>query len=90
MKVILALVVLLTGCASYVRTYDHNGTLLGSCERGSYLLGFISLPFPGFNDRCYGSANPPDLGLTPEISTGTVSRKYFCPDGSHMVHGECR
>jgi hypothetical protein len=47
----------LTGCVSYVKTFDGNGALLGECQAYKGLHG----PSfgPGIIDGCIGSPNPP-------------------------------
>jgi hypothetical protein len=46
--------VMLSGCVSYVKTFDGNGTKLGECT------SFHGYPFGG-GASCSGSANPKDL-----------------------------
>lgn len=45
-----AMLVLLSGCVSTVKTYDANGKMIGSCEaHGGFLIGAAA--------GCSGTAN---------------------------------
>ena len=46
-----------SGCTSYVKTYDAQGTLLAACKSGMTLF---DLPLFGWPPGCHGSANPKD------------------------------
>ncbi len=48
-----------TGCASYVKVYDGNGQMLGSCTTGTYLFGVPFFPV-GLGSCASGSSNPKD------------------------------
>lgn len=48
-------VIWLSGCASYVKTYDSSMNLIGACKSGIVLFGFIPISPIGMG-TCRGEA----------------------------------
>lgn len=42
---LLGAVMMVTGCASYVKTFDGGDNMLGACRSGTHLAGIPFLPF---------------------------------------------
>lgn len=88
---------LLSGCYSYVKTYDGKGNLIAECNSGGMWLGFIPVwvwtPVPS----CTGSANPSEqtgnavLNVRKEGEFGGDKFKVSsCPEGTEWSNNECR
>ena len=92
---IAAMSLLFGGCYSFVRTYDNNGNLLGECNSGHMLFGFIQLAAFG---GCSGSANPSMQGKADSSKSVTPADAVIphpdehplnCPPGQVSQYGSC-
>lgn len=84
MKKIILLIPLflsMSGCYSYVKTYDGKGHLLAQCESSSVLLGFIPVSF--FN-KCFGSANPKDIS-SDKVERGESNSQWVYQNTSGLT-----
>lgn len=59
--------------------YDQCGGSFGSCEAGSFCLGFIGDPFGTCSPKCTGDADCPDYdGFSGECVLGGSPGEFFC------------
>ena len=86
----LAIAVLnLSGCYSYVKTYDGRGNLIAECNSGGMALGFI--PVWGFAPvpPCTGSANPLAQTNNQDLGVKVTHEPMSCPEGKELRGMEC-
>jgi hypothetical protein len=83
----------ISGCYSYVKTYDGKGALIAECNYGAVWAGFI--PVVGFSwtpiPPCTGSANPADQTANAVINPWTPPppMSSACPEGKELRGREC-
>ncbi|MEK7287781.1 MAG: hypothetical protein AAB091_04400 [Elusimicrobiota bacterium] len=83
------------GCYSYVKTYDSKGNLVGECNSGGMLLGFIPTGDWGFMSACRGSANPLEQSANETLrpvaqeKAPLMDLDMSCPAGTTLRGNEC-
>lgn len=84
----------LSGCYSYVRTYDGKGRMLAECRSGNEFIGSIPVPGWSFVVPCSASANPRDITenrVEPaDLEANATSYPNMgCPKGTEWKYNEC-
>lgn len=73
-----------TGCYSWVQTYDASGNLVGECRSGGVTMGWAN------GATCTGSANPKDWGpITNHGQASAPATQSNCSDGFVYQYGQC-